>query len=99
MDTPRAPRIRGSYPVEIEPSGGVTIDMSSSGIAFETTHDYKVGDEITLRIIVGRAGGRSGLDFSCTGRVVRVEKTEQGNRVAAAVEWSDDGTGAVPTLV
>ncbi|HXG58168.1 MAG TPA: PilZ domain-containing protein [Thermoanaerobaculia bacterium] len=101
MELRRAPRFRGSFPVEIEPAGGVTIDMSSSGIAFETTHDYEPGDEIMLKIVVGRSGGRSNLQFGCRGRVVRVEKGESGNRVAATVEWAEDeeGPGATPTLM
>lgn len=66
------------------------IDMSSSGVAFETTADYAVGDEIGLRIRVGRPGGKTSLDLVCRGRVVRVEKSEQGNRIAATVEWNEN---------
>lgn len=97
----RAPRFRANFPVEIEPAGGVTIDMSSSGIAFETPHDYTPGEEITMRVVVGRTGGKPGLEFECHGRVLRVDKGERGNRVAATVEWAqeDEEDGGFPAVM
>lgn len=99
MDQRRERRFRASFPVEIEPGGGLTIDMSNSGIAFETTHPYQPGDEIRLRIIMGRKSSPTPLDLHCSGRVVRVEPTENGLRVGASVEWIDAETGMpLPTM-
>lgn len=99
MDHRRERRFRASFPVEIEPGGGLTIDMSNSGIAFETTRDYKPGDEIRQRIIMGRRDSDSSLDLHCSGKVVRVEKIGDNNRVGASVDWIDDETGTpLPTL-
>jgi PilZ domain. len=100
MDERRAPRFHATFPVEIEPAGGVTIDMSSSGIAFESSHPYEPGDEIVLRILLGRAGSPTALELRCRGRVVRVEPGDEKSRIAATVEWIDDEDGPVmmPTM-
>lgn len=89
MDNRRTPRFRATFPVEVEPAGGVMIDMSSSGVAFETTYDYHPGDEISVRVILGRKAGPA-LDLRCSGKVVRVEKKGASSRVAATVEWAED---------
>lgn len=94
MNQRRDPRFRATFPVEIEPAGGVTIDMSSSGIAFESTHPYQPGDEISLRILLSRPGSGPTLELRCRGRVVRVEPGEEKARVAATVEWIDDESGS-----
>ena len=100
MEQRRNPRFRASFPVQIEPEGGVMIDMSSSGIAFETEHDYAPGEEIRVRIVLGRkGGGASAVDLECAGRVLRVTRTERGFRVAATVEWIEqDGIGGMATI-
>lgn len=90
MNQRRAQRFRATFPVEIEPAGGLTIDMSSTGIAFESSHPYEAGDEITLRVLLGRPGSKTALELRCRGRVVRVETGEDKARIAATVEWVDD---------
>ena len=87
MDLRREKRFRANYPVEIEPEGGVTIDMSGTGVAFETTHNFEPGDPITLRIRLSRRPSESPLELRCSGKVVRVTPMENGSRVAASVEW------------
>jgi PilZ domain len=94
----RSERFRASFPVEIEPEGGVTLDMSGSGIAFDTTHEYHVGDELTVRIILGRRASPDSLDLRCRGRVVRVEKSERGFRVGASVEWNEEDGPPMVTM-
>ena len=83
-------RFRASFPIEVEGESGVTVDMSGSGIAFETERDYKVGDEFMVRIAVDRKKVASKLDLECRATVVRVDKTKKGLRVGATVEWSED---------
>ncbi|MBW3670038.1 MAG: PilZ domain-containing protein [Acidobacteria bacterium] len=87
----KASRFRASFPVETDSSGGVLVDMSSSGVAFETDTDYSVGDEVDLRVRVGRQAGET-MELNCTGTVVRVERREGSNLVAATIEWKDDET-------
>lgn len=83
----RESRFKASFPIEIESKDGVLVDMSGSGIAFETDQNYEVGDEIVLRVRVGQ--GKT-LDLECIGRVVRVERRDDTNLVAATVEWRED---------
>lgn len=85
----RETRFKASFPVEIESQGGVLVDMSGSGIAFETDHEYEIGDEIDLRVRVGRGAGE-GMELQCTGTVVRIERREDSLLVAATVEWQED---------
>ncbi len=90
MDKERSEsRFKASFPVEVESKGGVLVDMSSSGIAFETDQPYEVGDTIDLTVRVGR-NPEKGMELACTGRVVRVEKRDGSNIVAATVEWKED---------
>jgi hypothetical protein len=86
----RESRFRATFPVEIEPAGGITVDMSGTGIAFITEHPYEVGDEISLRIIMGKRGPEKQMELECRGRIVRVERADEGFRVGASVEWSED---------
>lgn len=90
----RASRFKASFPVEIESRGGVLVDMSSSGIAFETDQDYQIGDQIDLKVRVGRGAERT-MELECTGTVVRIERRDGANLVAATVEWKDDDAGAM----
>ncbi len=93
-DGRRDSRFKASFPVEIESQGGVLVDMSSSGIAFETDKEYEIGDRIDLTVRVGRNPER-GMELECTGRVVRVERRDDGaNLVAATVEWKEDDVSA-----
>lgn len=90
----RASRFKASFPVEIESRGGVLVDMSSSGIAFETDQEYEIGDAIDLKVRVGRGAERT-MELECTGRVVRVEQRDGAKLVAATVEWKDDETSGM----
>lgn len=87
----KASRFKASFPVETESTGGVLVDMSSAGVAFETEADYNVGDEVDLRVRVGRGTGKT-MELECTGTVVRVERRDGSNLVAATIEWKDDET-------
>lgn len=92
----RESRFKASFPVEVEPKGGVLVDMSGSGVAFETDHPYEIGDEITLRVRVGRGEGKT-LELECIGKVVRIEQRDESLLVAATVEWEEDA-GEMITL-
>ena len=86
----REKRFRATFPVEVEGETGTTVDMSVSGISFESKRDYKVGDEIKVFVHVGRKNVSSRMRLECSARVVRVEATEKGSRIGAVVEWAED---------
>lgn len=86
----REPRMKAAFPLEVESDDAVTIDMSNSGIAFESSRRYEIGEEITIRIVLGRRKIATPLSLSCVGHVVRCEPLDGGYRIAATVEWVDD---------
>ncbi|MDX1582494.1 MAG: PilZ domain-containing protein [Thermoanaerobaculia bacterium] len=93
----RESRFKASFPIEIEPKGGVLVDMSGGGVAFETDHEYEIGDEIRLQVRVGRGSGKA-TELECIGRVVRVERRDESFLVGATVEWQED-EGELQTLL
>lgn len=80
-----APRFRATIPVEVGDDGGLTIDISSSGIAFDCERQYQIGEEIPLRLRLGE--GPFPLNLECRGRVVRVEEHDGAYTIATTVEW------------
>jgi hypothetical protein len=78
----REDRIREILPVEVLSDGGkgVTRDLSSSGVYFETDKDYKVGSAIAITIDF-ESPPRTRI--RCVGTIVRVES--QGSKVGIAV--------------
>lgn len=80
-----APRFKASIPVEVGDDGGLTIDISSSGIAFESDRKYHIGDEIPLQLRL--SDGPFPLSLQCRGQVVRVEEHNGGYMIGATVEW------------
>jgi PilZ domain len=78
----REDRIPEILPVEVLNDGGkgVTRDLSSCGVYFETDKDYEVGSAITLTIDF-ESDPRARI--SCVGTIVRVEN--RGPKVGVAV--------------
>lgn len=75
----RATRYNLTLPVRLRDAAGVTRDMSTSGIFFETEKALSIGDTVDLS-----------ADFENTtiqyeGRVVRVEKIEDRFGIAVAL--------------
>lgn len=85
-----APRFKASFPVEVGPDGGLTIDLSSSGIAFESTRSYDLGEEVTMKLRVNRSDSPWPMSLECRGKVVRVQPKDDLFTIAATVEWIDD---------
>lgn len=88
-----APRFKASFPVEVGSDGGLTIDLSSTGIAFESARRYQIGEEVQLRLRLSRGDSPWPMSLECTGRVVRVEENDGLFTIGATVEWKDE---AVP---
>jgi|GEM_PF-4804749 len=100
MDRRKEPRHLTRLPVEIDGQSGTTINISSSGVAFESAMALTFGQEITLQILIPKDGSEP-LRLKCRGRIVRLEKTrrvEKGREtvsVGASVEWiTNDPTTA-----
>ena len=67
----RAQRYRLAVPVRLQNgSTGITRDISTSGIFFETEHGHTIGDTVQLSVQLGEAS------IQCEGRVVRLEQLE-----------------------
>ena len=81
----RAPRFSASIPVEVGEDGGLTIDISSTGIAFESDHRFEIGQEIPLQLRLSE--GDFPLSLQCRGRVVRVEEHDGVYTIGTTVEW------------
>ena len=81
----RAPRFKASIPVEVGEDGGLTIDISSTGIAFESDRSFEIGQEIPLQLRL--SDGDFPLSLQCSGRVVRVEEHDGLYMIGTTVEW------------
>jgi hypothetical protein len=67
----RAQRYRLAAPVALQNgSTGITRDISTEGIYFETERGHSIGDMVNLSVHLGEASIR------CEGRVVRLEQVE-----------------------
>jgi hypothetical protein len=79
----REDRIRKRLPVEVlnDDGKGVTRDLSSSGVFFETDKDYKVGSTIEITIDFESSPKAR---IRCIGTIVRVEN--RGSKVGVAVQ-------------
>jgi Tfp pilus assembly protein PilZ len=75
-------RIREKLPVKVlnDDATGVTRDLSSAGVFFETDKHYEVGSAITITIDFESAPRAR---ISCVGTIVRVE--DRGSKVGVAV--------------
>ncbi len=78
----REDRIRERLPIEVlnDDGKGVTRDISSAGVYFETDRDYEVGSTITLTIDF-ESDPRARI--RCVGTIVRLE--DRGSKVGVAV--------------
>lgn len=81
------PRFKASLPIEVGSDGGLTIDLSSSGIAFESGRNYAIGEEVNVRLQLSRADSPWPMSLECRGRVVRTEERDGVYMIAATVEW------------
>lgn len=76
----RGERFKLSLPVHLKDGTGMTRDISTSGILFETETAHSIGDTIGLSVDFPDSS------IQCEGRVVRVEKKD--GQSAVAVEFA-----------
>ena len=79
----REPRVQAALPVSMEGrEAGRTRDVSASGIFFETSAEIAEGEPIDLELELTVDQGK--VLLKCSGRVVRVERSE--GRIGVAVK-------------
>ena len=83
----KEPRQAVSLPVEIDPDGGMTVDLSNRGLSFETTRPFAVGEKLSVTILLNRSAAEEPMRLQCQAEIVRVEPRPHGYRVGAAVKW------------
>ena len=82
----RTERYRLAVPFHFQERGtGVTRDISTSGVFFETDQAHSIGDRILLSVDFGDA------TVQCEGRVVRVDQLE--GKFGIAVELTSYAFG------
>ena len=82
----RAPRYKGSLPVELESARGVTRDFSGSGIFFETDRSFSPGQPIEFNIVLDHMDPDRPVLLKCQGEIVRVDESGPKIGVAAAIK-------------
>ena len=89
----RAPRYRLSTAITADDVSGRTLDVSGSGILFETARPFTPGDDVAVVLPLAYTG--AGTSVTCNARVVRVEP--RGEYFAVAVAYELIGFDVPPT--
>ncbi len=84
-DRRRAVRFPITVPVELDGGGGVTRDVSLSGVFFETEQWFAPGEPIRLTLVLERASPGYTIRVQCEGRVVRVVDSDMKTDVAVQI--------------
>ena len=82
-DRRQARRYRIAVPVELDHGTGLTRDISTSGIFFETDQSCSVGTTLSFSLVLEHADPGGPVRLQCQGEVVRVEQRE--SKVGVAV--------------
>jgi PilZ domain len=78
----REERVTAALPVSLDRGAGITRDVSTSGVFFETDVNYTPGSEISFSIELNGPAGK--LMLKCQGQIVRVE--DRGGKVGVAAK-------------
>lgn len=70
-----ARRYRLSVPVTLPAGTGTTLNISESGVLFETLKSLTLGDDIEFALLLGQFDPAGPYRVRCAGRVVRVERS------------------------
>lgn len=81
-----APRFKGDMPVLTERGKGITCDLSSSGILFETDGSFSPGQPIEFSIVLEHLYSDRPVCLKCKGSIVRVEKRGKKIGVATTID-------------
>lgn len=89
-----APRYPVHLPIEAAGVRGLTVDISATGIAFESVAILRPGQDVMLTIETG-SDGDGPPPIRCRARVIRVDRSRyvvngrETTRVGATVRWID----------
>ena len=98
----RATRYKTALPVEVGSEKCTSIDVSSSGIFFETDKSFSPGQPIEFTIVLENVDPAHPVRLQCRGAIVRVEDKGQKVGVAATISTytfekvKNDKTGKAP---
>ena len=84
LDKRREQRMSMTRPVQLDRGTGVTRNMSTSAVFFETDVEYVQGSEIIFAIEIDGAAEEE-LMFRCRGEIVRVEPRDGKLGIAAKI--------------
>ncbi len=86
LERRQAARIPVALPVELESGKGITQDVSTSGVLFETEISHAPGSPISLSLLLEHVDPSGPLRVHCRGKVVRVRRFGGKLHVAVALE-------------
>ena len=81
-----APRFLCALPVMTGSSKGITRDLSSSGIFFESDDSFLPGQTIEFSIVLEYLYPDNPVCIKCSGAIVRVEKNRKKICIAATID-------------
>jgi len=81
----QARRYPVSVPVELQGGRGLTREVSTSGMFFETKQSLSPGSLVHFSLLLEHAHPRAPLRMECVGQIVRVEPRDDRLGVAAAL--------------
>ena len=73
-----------TLPVDLERGTGITRDISTSGLFFETNQVFSAGAPIRLTLVLGQTCPGTPICLHCQGQIVRAERREEKVGVAVA---------------
>ncbi len=79
----REERIPTTRPVHLDQGAGITLNVSASGVFFETDASNRSGSEISFSIELESPQGK--MMLRCQGQIVRVEQKDGKVGVAAKI--------------
>jgi len=82
----QAPRVQGALPIVTECGKGITRDLSTSGVFFETDGSFSPGQSIEFSIYFEHLCPDRPVCVNCKGAIVRVEKKGDMIGVAASID-------------
>jgi hypothetical protein len=82
---PRATRLKTKIPVAFAAGKGITRDVSTTGIYFETDQSFKTGQPIMFTLNMEHIDASGAVLMKCFGEIVRVEENGKKIGVAATI--------------
>lgn len=81
-DKRREERVTTALPVFLDAASGTTCDVSASGVFFETSASFAVGESIDFTVEFDALGGKRML--KCRGQIIRTE--QRADRIGVAIK-------------